>query len=116
MVSQQRMTEVVGAVHDPHLPFGLAEMGMLERVTVLATQAVEVVVNVPCHHCPGLQMLRDDIETALHAAGVTLPIHISFQGREAWQPVSMTPAVRAAMRTMGIQTVTSRTIEEGAPV
>lgn len=115
MVSEQRLAEVVGAVRDPHLPFGLAEMGMLERVTVSPAQAVEVVVNMPCHHCPGLQMLRDDIETALRHAGVTQPIHISFQGREAWQPVSMTPEVRAAMRTMGIQTSPSRAAEEGAP-
>lgn len=115
MVSQQHLTEVVGAVHDPHLPFGLAEMGMLERV-IASPEVVQVVVNVPCHHCPGLQILRDDIETALRTAGVTQPIRISFQGREAWQPVSMTPEVRAAMRTMGIQTVTSRSIEEGAPV
>lgn len=115
MVNEQRLVEVVGAVHDPHLPFGLAEMGMLERVTVSPAQAVDVVINVPCHHCPGLQILRDDIETALRQAGVTQPIHISFQGREAWQPVSMTPEVRAAMRTMGIQTLPSRVTEEGAP-
>ena len=36
MVSQQRMTEVVGAVHDPHLPFGLAEMGMLAEAGAVA--------------------------------------------------------------------------------
>jgi metal-sulfur cluster biosynthetic enzyme len=115
VVSVEQLTAAVGAVHDPHLPFGLADMGMVERVEILPQQSIEVVINVPCHHCPGLQMLRDDIEAALRSVGVTQPIQISFHGREAWHPVSMTPEVRAAMRSMGIQTLPTRSATEGAP-
>lgn len=111
-----QLTELIGAVRDPHLPFGLAELGMLEQVVLTAEGSLEVVVNVPCHHCPGLQVLRDDIESAVRAAGVVQTIAISFQGKKAWQPMHMSSGARAAMRVMGIQINPSISEQQGASV
>lgn len=99
------LRELVGAVRDPHLPFGLAELGMLERLDVSACGAVDVVVNVPCHHCPGLQMLDDEIRGVLRRAGVQAAVSISFQGRAEWTPAAISPRARTAMRHMGIQMI-----------
>lgn len=99
------LRQLVGAVRDPHLPFGLAELGMLERLDVSACGTVDVVVNVPCHHCPGLQMLDDDIREVLRRAGVKAEVSISFQGQADWTPAAISPHVRMAIRHMGIQMV-----------
>lgn len=99
------MRRHVGAVRDPHLPFGLDELGMLEQLTVLPSGAVQVVINVPCHHCPGLQMMENDIQQALRGAGVQEPISVSFQGRKSWTPSDIAPQARKAMQAMGIQSI-----------
>lgn len=99
------MRQLVGAVQDPHLPFGLVELGMLEQLTVLPCGAVQVVINVPCHHCPGLQMMEHDIHQALRSAGVQEAISVSFQGRESWTPSDIAPQARNAMQKMGIQSI-----------
>jgi len=108
MVSREQLHKLVGAVKDPHLPFGLAELGMLERVEFNDGDGVEVVVNIPCHHCPGLQMLRDDIQAALRSGGVTQPVSVSFQGARIWSPDDMSSRARAAMRAAGIQVNSQR--------
>lgn len=104
MVSEQNLRRAIGGVRDPHLPFGLDELGMLESISVSASGEIGVVVNVPCHHCPGLQMLNDDIHEAVRRAGGGSHVSVSFQGRHAWAPVHISPEVRVAMRAMGIQT------------
>jgi len=105
MVSAHQMRKLVGAVQDPHLPFGLDELGMLEDLTVLPSGAVQIVINVPCHHCPGLEMMEHDIHQALRHAGVQEGISVSFQGRKSWTPANITPQARNAMQTMGIQSI-----------
>jgi len=105
VVNAAEMRKHVGAVRDAHLPFGLDELGMLEELTVLPSGAVQVVVNVPCHHCPGLQMMEQDIQQVLRGAGVKEPISVSFQGRKNWTPSDIAPRARSAMQAMGIQTI-----------
>lgn len=103
MVTQEELFSLIGSVRDPHLPFGLAELGMLERATITENEAIEIVVNIPCHHCPGLQVLQDDIEATLRAAGVKQPISVSFEGRGPWRPTDMSARAKAALRKAGIQ-------------
>lgn len=109
----QALRRRVGAVRDPHLPFGLDELGMLEQVSVSPAGDVRVVVNMPCHHCPGLQMLEQDIRDSLRGAGVQADISVSFQGREDWTPADIAPRARAAMQAMGIQTVVRAPVRAG---
>lgn len=113
-MTQQELFHLVGSVKDPHLPFGLAELGMLERAIVTESGAIDIVVNVPCHHCPGFQILQDDIETALRAAGIEQELSISFQGSESWQPADMPTETRAALRAIGIQINSPSSDTEGA--
>lgn len=103
MVMQKELFRLVAAVQDPHLPFGLGELGMLERVTVTEDDAIEIVVNIPCHHCPGLQMLQDDIQVALKSVGVEKKVSISFEGSQSWVPMDMSEEARAALRKAGVQ-------------
>lgn len=105
MVNEHELRRHVGAVRDAHLPFGLDELGMLEQLTVSASGAVQVVVNVPCHHCPGLQMMEHDIHLALRSAGVQEEISVSFQGRKNWTPSDIAPQARSAMMALGIQSI-----------
>lgn len=104
-LSIEALRRLVGSVQDPHLPFGLGDLGMLERVELADSGDVSVVVNMPCHHCPGLLMIEQDIRDALQRAGVTENIFVSFQGREDWTVARIAPEARVAMQAMGIQSI-----------
>jgi metal-sulfur cluster biosynthetic enzyme len=103
VVNRAAIARAVGEVLDPHLPVGLRELGMLETVEVADDGSVSVVVNMPCHHCPGLQLLRDDIAARARAAGAHGHVRVSFHGREAWKPLHISERARAALRDYGIQ-------------
>ncbi len=113
MVGIDDIQRCVGAVRDPHLPFGLAELGMIEQVGVTPAGEVDVVINMPCHHCPGLSMMEEDIRTELRGIGVTEAIRVSFQGRDDWRPEAIRPEARAALRAMGMQTVDLNGLRRG---
>ncbi|TEA77783.1 iron-sulfur cluster assembly protein [Allopusillimonas ginsengisoli] len=114
MVTQEELFSLIGSVRDPHLPFGLAELGMLERAAITDSHAIEIVVNIPCHHCPGLQVLQDDIEATLRAAGFSQDISVSFEGSGPWLPTDMSDRARAALRKAGIQINSDISDSEGA--
>lgn len=95
----------VGEVLDPHLPFGLKELGMLESVELDDNGDLSVVISMPCHHCPGLQSITDDIRSKARKAGVRGGVRVSFHGHEAWQPMHISEPVRKAMLGFGLRAV-----------
>ncbi|GEM_PF-5860977 len=103
MVEQTELYRLVGSAKDPHLPFSLVELRMLESVTINDRGTIDIVVNVPCHHCPGLQVLQDDIESRIRATGVDLPIAISFHGSQDWHTDGIASNAQDALRVMGVQ-------------
>lgn len=105
MVNRASIDRAVGEVLDPHLPIGLRELGMLETVEVADDGSVSIVVNIPCHHCPGLQLLRDDIIARARAAGACGPVYVSFHGRNVWKSLHISDQARRSLRDYGIQVV-----------
>ena len=97
--------ERIGAVLDPHLPFGIGELGMLESGAPTADGGLEVVVNLPCQHCPGLEAMREEIIGSGRSAGVTGAIRVSFHGTTEWRPQHISEPVQQALRAFGIQVV-----------
>lgn len=112
MVNRASIDRAIGEVLDPHLPVGLRELGMLETVEVADDGAVSIVVNIPCHHCPGLQLLRDDIVARARAAGACGHVHVSFHGHKVWESLHISEQARRSLRDYGIQVAAAD--EQGA--
>ena len=103
MVSVQRVADAVGKVLDPHLPIGLQELGMLESVEALGDGGVSIVIAMPCHHCPGMQQMYDEIVAQARVSGARGEVRVSFHGQEVWQPLRISPRARTALRAFGVQ-------------
>ncbi len=104
---------VVATVKDPELPvLTLADLGVIRAVTEHA-DGVMVSITPTYSGCPAMQSIRDDIVTALHAAGyprvvvrtVLAPAWtsdwISAAGRTKLANTGIAPPGRAPQRSAG---------------
>jgi metal-sulfur cluster biosynthetic enzyme len=103
MVTRETIADAVGSVLDPHLPFGLRDLGMLESVCIDQNGNVQVTITMPCHHCPGLDQMRDNIVSAARRAGAHGEVRVSFLGSEKWNTARVTEPARAGLSAFGVQ-------------
>ena len=97
------LADAVGSVLDPHLPFGLRQLGMLESVCIDKGGSARITITMPCHHCPGLEQMREGIVSAARSVGVQGDVQVSFLGREKWSTACVTESARAGLRAFGVQ-------------
>ena len=103
MVTREAVADAIGSVLDPHLPFGLRDLGMLESVCIDQDGSVQVTVTMPCLHCPGLDQMRNNIVSAARRVGVQGEVQVSFLGSEKWSTARVTEPAREGLRAFGVQ-------------
>lgn len=103
VLTEAAIRAALESVNDPHVPVSLRRMGMLREIDIEAGGVVRVQLCIPCLGCPGIGMLRDNIEQAVGAlAGVSrVVIDEGFHLR--WSRDMVEPETRALMRDNGIQ-------------
>ncbi|MBN9430742.1 MAG: metal-sulfur cluster assembly factor [Burkholderiales bacterium] len=98
----QQVHEALEAVHDPHVPVSLREMGMLESVQAGADGTVSVVVRMPCMACPGAAKIIDDVETIVSELRWVKAVKVSLAWQAGWTREMVGPSARDLMRRNGI--------------
>lgn len=93
--------DVVAAVKDPELRvLNVAELGILRNVTVDG-DAVTVIITPTYSGCPAMDVIRADIEDALHGAGVER-VDVRTVLSPPWTTDMITPEGRSKLSAAGI--------------
>lgn len=93
--------DVVAAVKDPELRvLNVAELGILRDVTVDG-DAVTVTITPTYSGCPAMDLIRSDIESALHDAGVAR-VDVRTVLDPPWSTDMITPEGKAKLAAAGI--------------
>ncbi|MFC7327410.1 1,2-phenylacetyl-CoA epoxidase subunit PaaD [Marinactinospora rubrisoli] len=97
-----RAREAAAAVRDPELPMlTLADLGVLRGVEADADGTVAVAITPTYSGCPALEAMRDDLVTALHAAGFRR-VRVRTVLSPPWSSDWITAAGRRALAEHGI--------------
>ncbi len=103
MVTEAEIRAALENVHDPHIPVSLRRMGMLREIDIAADGAVRVQLCIPCLACPGVSMLRGDIEDALACLDGVTSVVVDEGWHNHWSPDMVDAEARDLMRRNGIQ-------------
>jgi ATP-binding protein involved in chromosome partitioning len=96
-----RVRAAVGAVKDPEIPRGLADLGMLEEV-VAEGGAVTVSVALTSPSCPRRERLAEDVRAAAAAVPGVVSVEVRLRAGTRWREGL---AVPSAARLRGIRNV-----------
>ena len=99
--TRTRAWEVAATVVDPEIPvLTIEELGVLRRVEEDG-DAVRVELTPTYSGCPAIDAMRDDVRSALQAAGYrTVDVRMTLS--PAWTTDWMTPSGRQKLRAFGI--------------
>jgi ring-1,2-phenylacetyl-CoA epoxidase subunit PaaD len=99
---EDRVWEALGAVHDPEIPpCSITDLGIVEQVSVTA-DAVRVDLLPTFAGCPALDVIRDEVETAVTRVAEGRRADVRFVFSPPWTSDRITPAGREAMRAYGL--------------
>jgi ring-1,2-phenylacetyl-CoA epoxidase subunit PaaD len=92
----------LATVRDPEIPpCAITDLGIVEAVRV-GPGAVEVDLLPTFAGCPALDIIREDVVTAVSAVAGETTVQVRFVNAPAWTSDRITPAGREAMRTYGL--------------
>jgi ring-1,2-phenylacetyl-CoA epoxidase subunit PaaD len=93
---------VLDTVMDPEVPvLSVRELGIVRDVRVDADGAVTVVVTPTYSGCPAIRVIEQDIESALHDAGID-DVRIETVYSPAWTSDWIAEPARLKLRAYGI--------------
>lgn len=93
---------IAGAVVDPELPMlTLSDLGVLRDVEVKGGGAVAVSLTPTYSGCPALEVMRRDVELALHRAGYT-EVDVRLRLAPPWTTDWLSDAARRKLLAAGI--------------
>jgi ring-1,2-phenylacetyl-CoA epoxidase subunit PaaD len=97
-----RARAVAAAVCDPEVPvLTIEDLGVLRDVRLGEDGGVEVVVTPTYSGCPAMDAIREDLRTALTAAGFA-PVRVVTELAPAWTTEWMSPEGRRKLAEYGI--------------
>jgi ring-1,2-phenylacetyl-CoA epoxidase subunit PaaD len=108
-----RASAAAGSVLDPEVPvLTIADLGVLRDVTVDAAGRVIVTVTPTYSGCPAMDVIRRDVEDAVHAAGFS-DVEVRTVLSPPWTTDAMTDLGRQALLDYGIAPPQRRTSTSG---
>ena len=108
-----RALAAAGSVLDPEVPvLTIADLGVLRDVTVDAAGLVVVTVTPTYSGCPAMDVIRRDVEEAVHAAGFS-DVEVRTVLSPPWTTDAMTERGRQALLDYGIAPPQRRTPTSG---
>ena len=97
-----RARSVAAAVCDPEIPvLTIEDLGVLRDVRIGEDGGVEVVITPTYSGCPAMDAIREDLRTALAAAGFA-PVRLITELAPAWTTEWMSPEGRRKLAEFGI--------------
>jgi ring-1,2-phenylacetyl-CoA epoxidase subunit PaaD len=94
--------EALASVHDPEIPpVGIVDLGLVERVAV-TDERVEIDLLPTFAGCPALDVIREDVESAVTAAAPGHEVRVRFVYSPPWTSDRISAEGRAAMREYGL--------------
>jgi ring-1,2-phenylacetyl-CoA epoxidase subunit PaaD len=97
-----RASAAAGSVLDPEVPvLTIADLGVLRDVTVDPAGRVVVTVTPTYSGCPAMDVIRRDVEDAVHAAGFS-DVEVRTVLSPPWTTDAMTDRGRRALLDYGI--------------
>jgi ring-1,2-phenylacetyl-CoA epoxidase subunit PaaD len=110
VVTDQRTAESVelevwralAEVHDPEIPpLSITDLGIVERVEVKENDVLVDLVPTFAG-CPALDVIREDVETAVRAVVSDRTVRAAFVLTPPWTSDRITPEGREALRRYGL--------------
>jgi ring-1,2-phenylacetyl-CoA epoxidase subunit PaaD len=100
--ASQRAWDIAAQVVDPEIPvLTIEDLGVLRSVAVGADGRVTVALTPTYSGCPALEAMRDDVTSALHAAGYP-DVSVDLVLAPAWTTDWMSEQGKAKLREYGI--------------
>ncbi len=94
--------EALAGVHDPEIPpVAITDLGIVERVEV-ADDAVTIDLLPTFVGCPALDVIREDVTTAVDGAAAGRRVEVRFVYSPPWTSDRVTPEGREALRGYGL--------------
>jgi len=97
-----RVWTLLGEVSDPEIPvISVVDLGIVRDVQVTGTSACAITITPTYSGCPAMQVIADDIQEALHKAGIG-QVDIITRLSPAWTTDWMSDAGKARLKGYGI--------------
>lgn len=98
---QHAVWALLESVCDPEIPMvSLREMGVLREIRSAPEGGLELVITPTYSGCPAMDQMRDDLDAALRAAGLSGRVQTVLA--PAWSSDWLTPSARDKLRQWGI--------------
>jgi ring-1,2-phenylacetyl-CoA epoxidase subunit PaaD len=102
IASRDAILEILDTVMDPEVPvLSVRELGIVRDVEVDASGAVTVTVTPTYSGCPAIQVIEQDIVSAIEASGVA-EVRVVTEYAPAWTTDWIAPEARAKLKAYGI--------------
>ena len=100
MSIEKQINDILETISDPEIPvLSIMEMGVV-RAAKWENNVVEVTITPTYSGCPAMDVIGDDIKTALKAAGFESKVNLVLA--PAWTTDWITPKGRKALEEYGI--------------
>jgi ring-1,2-phenylacetyl-CoA epoxidase subunit PaaD len=110
---EARVREALESVHDPEIPpLSIADLGIVERVTV-TDEEVHVDLLPTFAGCPALDVIRDDVASAVTPIAGGRAVEIRFVYAPPWTSDRISEAGRAALLEYGLAPPAGGSLAQG---
>jgi metal-sulfur cluster biosynthetic enzyme len=98
---EDRIWSALARVHDPELPLGLVDLGLIYGVRIVG-ERVEVDLTHTALGCPAMEMMREDVEAALLALSGVAEVRVRSVWDPPWTKARLTPRGRVLLKAFGV--------------
>ncbi len=94
---EERIVDVLKTVYDPEIPVDIWNLGMIYRIEVKESGAVEVDMTFTAPNCPAADFILEDVRTKIESVeGVTDAV-VNLVFEPAWDQSMMTEEARVEL-------------------
>jgi len=106
MATIDDIRNVLKTIDDPEMPISIVDLGLVEDIVIDDAsrdgQHIDVTILPTFVGCPALDMIRDDIRTALRRLAGVAGVEVTFIHDPPWNVDRITDAGRERLRAHGV--------------
>ncbi|GAC1420620.1 MAG: hypothetical protein NVSMB64_29550 [Candidatus Velthaea sp.] len=99
-VDAEAVRRAINDVHDPEMPVGLADLGVIERIDIDDDRCV-VELLPTFAACPAIEIIRASVEARLRELPLS-HVEVRWSYEHQWTPDRVSDAGIAALRSFGV--------------
>lgn len=100
--NKSEIWQVLGQVNDPEMPISLVDMGLIYGVDVDDGGSVSIDLTFTSMGCPGMEMIFEDITTAVREIPGVSDVEINVVWSPPWTKEQLSPVGRKLLRAFGL--------------